>query len=94
MAKVIKGLYVPESKDITSNGGFVPDPKVSLRRFVPDGLGGGTLYITKYVQRKGFRTLTKVETAIRKEPFIPAMGNKHPVNDDHGDDERRHAHGS
>jgi hypothetical protein len=38
------------------------------RRFVSDGLGGGTLYITETVTRKGFRPVNRT-MAIKKSPF-------------------------
>lgn len=89
MAQMKRGLYTLEPRDITESGTFKPDPNVSGQRFVPDGRGGGTLYRIVKRQRKGFRKLEEFEIEIRKQPFLPAMGN-----DDHGDDEKRNANGT
>jgi hypothetical protein len=68
MAKVKNGLYVPDKNDkqLGTQGGFIPEPEVSGRRFEPDGNGGGILYIRTYVERKGFRKPVETWVGIRK----------------------------
>jgi hypothetical protein len=68
MAKCINGLYIPDPKDITASGGFVPDPNVSGKRFEPDGKGGGKLYIRRRRMRKGFREPIEEWISIPKLP--------------------------
>ena len=73
MAKMVKGLYVPEPKDV-ANGRYTPDSNVSGRRFEPDGNGGGTLFIRQFIHRAGFRKPVEAWVKIRKTPIThPAM---------------------
>lgn len=45
------------------------DARKPGRLFLSDGQGGGTLYITETVTRKGFRPVTRT-IAIKKSPFV------------------------
>ncbi len=68
MAKIVNGLYVPEPKDVHADGTYTPDTEVSGRRFEPDGMGGGTLYIRRRRMVPGFRKPKEEWIAIKKEP--------------------------
>ncbi len=69
MAFVRNGLYIPEEKDLSAIGSFTPDSNVSGQRFVPDGNGGGTLFIRRRRMVKGFRTPQEDWIEVRKTAF-------------------------
>lgn len=73
MAKVKNGLYIPDPEDVHDMDGsavFTPDPKVSGRRFEPDGTGGGKLFILRRRLKPGFRKPVEEWIAIDKRPFL------------------------
>lgn len=69
MAKIVNGLYIPDTKDLNADGSFTPDTQVSGRRFEPDGMGGGTLYLRRRRMVKGFRKPKEEWIAVKKEPI-------------------------